>query len=537
VRNAPDKVDSALSPALLVFLAVLQVSLAVFIAAGDLGRPLTHDEALSVLIAKQDFDGIVTTLKEESPPPLYFFLLSLWMKVFGRGEVAVHALSAIFYLAGIAAVYALSLAAYRERIAARMSSFLYMTSGLAISHAHNARMYSLLGLIGILSLLFFIRLFYFSSRSKAVFALWIVFNTLGVFTHYWFAFVLIGEFLSWLLVCRARSLEKYLSGMFLSVLPFVLLWLPIFVVQIRNNPTAWLGQIGVTDWIPRFAKAVLGFFGNGLHGVLACGGIIIILLLDRWYREKRFVLLPLLREIFSDRLNLIFLICALSCLVFPIGVSRIKPMYHVRYTIVALAPFVLFVAGMLRKCRKRALLLVVCLVLAAPWARGFMERTPAAGRNTDRASIAYVVARADPDDILVFTSLSGCASYYYLERLAPHWEPRMLVYPAESRVHPGWINVKRLRQRPRELGREAARDVDTLLDWVSDRPGRLWVFYGSDEEITIHLKKGIEKFFILKQQIDMKGFFYNTVLVYERNSSEIGEDAGRGCSRAGTRKD
>src|SRR5207302_3096160 len=54
------------------------------------------DEALTVNIARLPLARIPDALRHDGSPPLYYMLLHVWIAVFGAGDVAVRALSAVF---------------------------------------------------------------------------------------------------------------------------------------------------------------------------------------------------------------------------------------------------------------------------------------------------------------------------------------------------------------------------------------------------------------------------------------------------------
>ena len=169
----------------LLILASL-VAVAIFVVVG-IGRPVWQDEAATIQISSQPFAGIVESLRRENNFPLYFFLLSIWIRVFGDSEIALRVLSGIFYLAGGAAAFTLGLRVSSARRGAWYSA--YLCSPLAILQAQNIRTYSLLGLLSALSTLFLIRLFFDNDRSWKTSALFLLVNAVGILTHVWFAFV------------------------------------------------------------------------------------------------------------------------------------------------------------------------------------------------------------------------------------------------------------------------------------------------------------------------------------------------------------
>lgn len=54
------------------------------------------DEAKSIQIAQKNPVDIIEGLKSDSHPPLFYFILHVWMKLFGSSETAVRALPALF---------------------------------------------------------------------------------------------------------------------------------------------------------------------------------------------------------------------------------------------------------------------------------------------------------------------------------------------------------------------------------------------------------------------------------------------------------
>ena len=63
------------------------------------------DEALTVNIARLPLGRMEAALRHDGAPPLYYVLLHLWMRVFGTGDVAVRALSGVFAVATLPALY------------------------------------------------------------------------------------------------------------------------------------------------------------------------------------------------------------------------------------------------------------------------------------------------------------------------------------------------------------------------------------------------------------------------------------------------
>jgi len=108
------------------------------------------DEALSVNIAALPVGDISDALRQDGAPPLYYVLLHYWMEVFGDGDFAVRALSGMFSVATLPAVYfagrrlgGRTIDDATHRLVAWIAVTLVATSPFAITYATEARMYAL----------------------------------------------------------------------------------------------------------------------------------------------------------------------------------------------------------------------------------------------------------------------------------------------------------------------------------------------------------------------------------------------------------
>jgi mannosyltransferase len=143
-------------------------------------QSLGADDTWSVWIAQLGLSKITQTTAADVHPPLYYFLLHYWMASFGTSEIAVKLLSIVFGVLAILVVYALGRELFEER-AGLIGAFILALSAFNIRYSQEARMYSLLVLLGLLSMYFFIRLF---RRSTPItWAGYVISTTLLLYTH------------------------------------------------------------------------------------------------------------------------------------------------------------------------------------------------------------------------------------------------------------------------------------------------------------------------------------------------------------------
>ena len=116
------------------------------------GRTLWYDEAFAVLFAETGWDSMLDGTLSVSDgdasdvhPLLYYELLHLWMRVFGQSPEAVRALSVVFGVLTVAAVYWLAKGWFGMR-GARASALFLAIAPFHIQYSQETRMYALLGL-------------------------------------------------------------------------------------------------------------------------------------------------------------------------------------------------------------------------------------------------------------------------------------------------------------------------------------------------------------------------------------------------------
>src|SRR5215475_204861 len=91
--------------------ALVPLSLAVlllFVIVG-IDRSIWLDEAHSIFVSNHNFADIAEQLRNDNNLPAYYYLLAIWMRVFGDSEVATRALSGFFYIGSTVATFLLGL--------------------------------------------------------------------------------------------------------------------------------------------------------------------------------------------------------------------------------------------------------------------------------------------------------------------------------------------------------------------------------------------------------------------------------------------
>jgi hypothetical protein len=224
--------------------------------------PLWLDEALSVNIARLPVTQIPRALAHDGAPPLYYALLHIWMLIFGRGDIAVRALSGIVSVISLPFFW---VAGYRlgGRAVAWITFFLALSSPFAINYATTARMYSLMILWTLLGFLALARALE-DPRPTRLIALGAV-TAAMLYTHYWSLYLLVatGAWLVWRW-WRTGEGGPQVRAILVGVLVWIP-WSPVFVFQLLHTGTPWTSAASPGD--------LLGVFGD-FAGAGGWGGLL-----------------------------------------------------------------------------------------------------------------------------------------------------------------------------------------------------------------------------------------------------------------------
>ena len=236
------------------------------------------DEALTVDIAHKvaglQFDRLVFFSQWSNPHPAFYYgLMRVWIWVFGTGELALRALSAIL---GVALVGLTYYAGQRmiSREVGMLASVLLLVNAVAIHYSQEARMYTLVPLLILASTLSFYLLI--TRRQRRDYFFYTASTVVMLYTDY-LTVLLLAVHLLFLLVWQsghrgARGLTRPLVA-WSMVLVLYIPWLPNALLRLDWTSIAWMAPPTLVD-AGGVAAALLGvgsmYFGPDLS--LLTGG-------------------------------------------------------------------------------------------------------------------------------------------------------------------------------------------------------------------------------------------------------------------------
>ena len=389
------------------------------------------DEAASIAGSKEKVVSVIQSSgKMHNQPPLYFILLHYWMRFFGTSELAVRSLSAIFGIVSIFVIYQVGFQLFNWKVGL-ISSFLSAISCYHIYYSQEARVYSLLHLLTLLSFFVFIRSLRGNGKRALNFALLLLVNVCLAYAHPYGIFVIISQNAYFLLLwSECRGLRWWFFGVQIATVTLFLPWIPTFIDRVSHVSQGF--------WIPRpTLKSILytvkdyaggddglSWISFFLFSIFCAIGLISVKRLEGgWIWRKPLQGIKKLSLNISPEYveeSLLLLMWFAFPIVVPFVVSQVAtPMYLSRYTISASPAFYLLVAkGISSFTSRMALfcLIIIIFLLSLPGLQNYYTQTK---KDQWRETTRFVEHNGRAKDVIIiwpdFSHLPF--DYYYTGNL------------------------------------------------------------------------------------------------------------------------
>ena len=170
---------------------------------------LWFDEIFSIHAAEHSWSGLVPFVaKDLIHPPLFYFLLKLWIVIGGEGQFWLRLFPVIFAALALIPFWLLCRELKLRSVTVVVAFGLFAVNGAMIKYAQEVRMYSLLMFLSLTSIWLFSRFFF---RGKSFWVL-VIANILLVYSHYFGWFVVAAEVTAILLAQRIKLLQILLMA-------------------------------------------------------------------------------------------------------------------------------------------------------------------------------------------------------------------------------------------------------------------------------------------------------------------------------------
>jgi mannosyltransferase len=466
--------------------STIRIAFIVLIAAGlrliFLGaRSFWADEIVSVKLATDNWGGFKFWIfSREANMALYYLLLRAWVK-FGDGEAWVRLLSALAGIAVVPLLYALTRRLYNERVA-WMTALLAATSACLVEFSQEARSYSLVILLCVLSYYFFVQTL--TQERNWPLAAYFVVSVSALYAHFFAALVMVAQAVSVLwLPPKTVKWGKLTAA-----------WIAIAIGAIPISAFVLKRDVGQLYWvqpttIPEIYKLTI-FFAGASKGVAAILSIVSIFAIVAAIASNTEAVRT--RSEASWKF-MVALLWAVLPVLLTILVSLHRPIFVHRYLLVALPGYLTLIALGLARIRSRTLLasaLISFIALSSvSIAQGYFRPI-----EDWRGVVDYVLSNSRPDDSVMiyipygvnnFTfytvrrertglrtnpaRIDGVNSVKQLESVA---SPRtwLLIYPSPHVAEDAPLFVITLNKRYEKSERKQFKGVEVIL--LTDLRGR-----------------------------------------------------------------
>jgi mannosyltransferase len=376
-------------------------------------RDLWVDEALTVVLALSPWREFWKALwNAQMNMGFYYLLMRGWLHL-GDSEAIVRGLSVLFGVATIVAIYLLGKRLFDRKVAI-ISAALSAVNVFQIRYSQEARAYSLVMLLAVLSTYCFINAVD-SSSPKRYWAGYVLTSVLGIYTHLFLCLVVAAQWLS-LGYARLRLIPR--KTVFLVATSFILLVVPL-------NAFALLNDRGRPDWVPRPTAQLLMdftylFTGNGGVALAAFYAALCLVAVFESHRLGRSTP-PAYDEPWRVRLVAWWLL-------FPVAstllISFLRPVFYDRFMAIS-APALALLAGkgvvqlegMFPKLRGLVSVLLIVGICLSVWGISQYNKSPASQGDDWRLATHYVLAGQQAGDGIFLYRASGNWPFtYYLRR-------------------------------------------------------------------------------------------------------------------------
>lgn len=201
-------------------------------------------------------EGLLNT---DTHPPLYFWIMHIWMKSFGDSVFVLRFFSLLTGLFGIFLAYQVGKLLFNEN-AGIFSALFAAVSPFSVRFSQEARAYSFVMALGLLSSIYLLR-FEKNGRNKDSF-LFVFFSALGYYAHYFYSFISIGQFVYFTLAHanHTQKIRRFYLVFLCSLLFFVPWFLAVLAKGYNFRNVEWVfGYPGIGSKLYNIFCGIAGY--------------------------------------------------------------------------------------------------------------------------------------------------------------------------------------------------------------------------------------------------------------------------------------
>ncbi|MGA7076208.1 MAG: glycosyltransferase family 39 protein, partial [Halobacteriota archaeon] len=403
------------------------VLIGLFLRVCQLGTAnIYNDEAITIYISKFSLPQLLPAASQlDMNPPLYHFILHYWVALFGDSEFAVRFLSVVFGVLAIPMTFVVGRQLFDDEVGL-LGALILALSQFNIQQSQEVRMYSLMLLLALLSMYFFLQLL--RKSGLAIAAGYVLVTTLLLYTHIYGFFVILAQdiYLVALLLLLGEKTLRLKQWIVLQVIAIGLfaLWLPELTSHLSTAERGfWLAVPTLGDLITTFNQLC-----GGMH-ILFIFLVLSVLALFRYTKTTGSMdwksPLKALRD-YSWNVQVtnitsvtLLVVLLLTPIVVPFVISHLTtPIYVIKYTIAASVALYLLAASGIRNINWRSAkiaVIAVIVILSAASLQGYYSQA-ATRRGQAQDAFQFVVDNAQSGDVvIVYPGFTNFTFDYYVK--------------------------------------------------------------------------------------------------------------------------
>ncbi len=347
------------------------------------------DEIVTIRIGSLPSPAFLSTLWRYEANMSFYYLLVRWWIHFGNNETWLRSLSVITAALSIPVIYAVGTLLSRNSTGL-IAAFLLSINVANIAYAQEARSYSLLMLLCLLSLFFFFRI---DRGEKASAVCYVLASTLAVYAHFFAIFFLFAQWTSLLWLAKKRMYWKRflipVSATAVLILPALYYMAFRRASQLTFIPPVRLRELAQVIYVlaadaGKFRKAIALLY-------LVCCGVALRSLYSRWQSE---------RDSFENWRVLVVALCAALPIAITFLISFKISIFFPRYLLICLPALVLLAAYGLASMRLPWLRVGICALIAL-LSVATLKWYYSQPKDDWRSLTTYLSAHAQPGDVVV----------------------------------------------------------------------------------------------------------------------------------------
>lgn len=384
---------------------------------------LWGDEIFSVMAARGTITEIVGTVNYgDLHPPFYYIVLHFWMKLFGDSEFSLRFISATFGILSVYVIYRVGKLIFNEKIGL-LSAFLLSISYIGIRYAQEARSYSLLLLLILLSNYYFIAIIK-DTREKEKRDIkhivgYFICTILLLYTHYFGIFYVIAQNLYYILIYR-KDIRLWITVQFLMLLSFSFL-VPIIIGKIGRG-------VGSTRTKPD-TDIIYSTFEYFVGSEIGLYAIIVVCVIYAFIHYNKIMAKAKIRKdtktqiweyISKDKIFILIWAFVPILAVFVIS-DFFFSIYRIKYLIGSLPAFILLISNITFEFKRVIIVLILVMILVFPTTDDLTQYYQVAHNEQWRDAAEYIKDNTKGDDIVLVYSVttSKWFKYYYEGNIRP----------------------------------------------------------------------------------------------------------------------